>query len=159
MRANRAGAVVLDYPGGVQLSYGAGLLSSQGGETEVIVGGSASVLVREQRKALLFKESDTALVGWEAYASKEMRDGRRGIVLDAMATKYKEGQKKKDLGPDAGKADFFEELKQFLAAVRANKPAPCPARDGLVAAVTALAAERAVKERSVVRFKKEDFEV
>jgi len=151
--------VIVEYAGGLQLNLGLSLLSTFGGEREVLVGSAATVLIRDQRKGLLFKESDTALVGWEEYASKEMRDGRRGIILDPMATKYKQGQKKTPIGPDAGKLNLLAEMKDFLAAVRGPEPTKCSAYDGLVAAVTALKANQAIEQRKTLRFTDKDFEV
>ena len=150
--------VVVEYPKGLQLNLGLSLLSTFGGEREVLVGSAATVLIRDQRKGLLFKESDTALVGWEEYASKEMRDGRRGIILDPMATKYKQRQKKKALGDEAG-PDLLAEMRDFLAAARVAKPTRCSAYDGLVAAVTALKANQAIEQRKTLRFTDKDFEV
>jgi predicted dehydrogenase len=148
--------VMLRYPGGRQLHFGASLVNSLGDEHEVLVGGSAGVLLQRQAKGLLFKEADTALVGWEEYAKKEMRDNRRGIILDAQATKYKDGEAKQ-IGPDAGKADYHAELLRFLEAVRAGKPPKCGAVAGMQAAVVGIVAAEAVRKGEPVRFRKEHF--
>ena len=107
----------------------------------------------------MFKEADTALIGWEAYARKEMRDGRRGIILDAQATKYKNKEDAKQIGPDAGKADYHAELQQFLTSVRKREAPKCGAVEGMRAAVVGIVANEAVREGGLRKFKKEDFEV
>lgn len=151
--------VVARYANGGQLGFDASLVSSFGGEQEIVIGDAATIYLRDQAKGLLFKEADTTMAGWEAYAKMEMLEGRRGIILDAEATKYKKHEEPEALGPDATKADFHAEMEQFVAAIRGGPRPRCNARHGLVAAVTALVAEEAVAKGAVAKFTKEHFEV
>lgn len=77
---------VVEFPGGVNMTYDATLANSFDGEYEVIYGSDAAVLMRED-KAWMFKEVDSALLGWEVYAKKETFYKETGIVLKAGASK------------------------------------------------------------------------
>lgn len=150
--------VVFEYPDGILVQWMGSLTSSYNEEAEVIMGDAGAILLQNQRKGLLFRESDATRQGWEVYAKKEVLGNERGIILDAEATKYKK-QMEEDLGEDAGKADFHAELEQFVACVREGKEPACTAAAGLKAAVACIVANEAVQKRSVIKFDKSMFEV
>jgi hypothetical protein len=56
------------------------------GEYDTLYGTDAAIMIRD-RKAWMFKEVDSAILGWEVYARKENFFKETGIVLAANATK------------------------------------------------------------------------
>lgn len=83
--------VVIEYPEGVRLSYDASLATSFDGEFELLFGTDATVLMREdhngKQAAWMFKEVDSALLGWEVYARKDNFYKETGIALAAGSSK------------------------------------------------------------------------
>ena len=83
--------VVVEYPGGLRLSYDATLASSFDGEYELLSGAEATVMMRfdnvGKEVAWMFKEVDSALLGWEVYARKDNFYKETGIVLAAGSSK------------------------------------------------------------------------
>jgi len=77
---------VFEYPGGVRLTCDYSLANSFDADYEVLYGTDAAVMLREN-KAWLFKEVDSALLGWEVYARKDVFYKETGIALVADATK------------------------------------------------------------------------
>ncbi len=148
---------LLEYPGGRQVSISASLSNSYGGEWELVIGTEGAILLLDQGKGLLFREADAVSAGWEQYAKKETLGDFRGIVLDADATKYASHEKPERL-PDAGKADFFAELTEFFAAIRASESHPSDAGVGIKACVPCLVATEAIEKRRVISFTSSHFE-
>lgn len=77
---------VIEFPGGLNMIYDATLANSFDSEYEILFGSDAAVMMRES-KAWMFKEVDSALLGWEVYARKETFYKETGIVLLADASK------------------------------------------------------------------------
>jgi predicted dehydrogenase len=83
--------VVLEFPGGLRLSYDATLASSFDGEYELLSGSDATIMMRYDGRgkevAWMFKEVDSALLGWEVYARKDNFYKETGIALAAGSSK------------------------------------------------------------------------
>jgi predicted dehydrogenase len=79
---------VLEFPDGVRMNYNASLATSFDAEYELLYGTDATVMMRDG-KAWMFKEVDSALLGWEVYARKDNFYRETGIVLMAGASKQK----------------------------------------------------------------------
>jgi predicted dehydrogenase len=79
---------VLEFPDGVRMNYNASLATSFDAEYELLYGTDATVMMRDG-KAWMFKEVDSALLGWEVYARKDNFHKETGIVLMAGASKQK----------------------------------------------------------------------
>jgi|GEM_PF-94690 len=150
---------VFEYPRGVLVQWSAALTSTFQEEFELFQGTDGAILLSGQRKGLLFREADAPAQGWEVYAKKEMLGPERGIILDAMATKYVKQLAPEELGPDAGKADFHAELAAFLESVRKRTPAPCGVEAGLKSAVACVVAAEAIAKRTTIKFETSHFEV
>jgi len=82
--------VVVEYPGGVQLVFDSTLANSFDHEYEMYYGSDAAVMLRDTPTATwMFKEVDSALLGWEVYARKDAFYKDTGIALVAGASKQK----------------------------------------------------------------------
>lgn len=79
---------ILEFPEGVRMNYNASLATSFDAEYELLYGTDATVMMREG-KSWMFKEVDSALLGWEVYARKDNFYKETGIVLMAGASKQK----------------------------------------------------------------------
>lgn len=104
---------ILEFPDGVRMNYNASLATSFDAEFELLYGTDATVMMRDG-KAWMFKEVDSALLGWEVYARKDNFYKETGIVLAAGASKQKsltEGPG--DAGPAALPPLYFA-LESFL---------------------------------------------
>lgn len=77
---------VLEFPGGARMIYDATLANSFDGEYEMFYGSDAAIMVRD-RRAWMFKEVDSPLLGWEVYAKKDVFYKENGIALMANASK------------------------------------------------------------------------
>lgn len=77
---------VFEFSEGVRMTYEATLGNSFDGEYDMFYGSDATIMIRD-RKAWMFKEADSAILGWEVYARKENFYKETGIVLAANATK------------------------------------------------------------------------
>jgi len=77
---------VFEFPGGVRMNYEATLGNSFEAEYDVFYGSDAAIMMRD-RKAWMFRETDSPLLGWEVYARKETFYKENGIVLASNATK------------------------------------------------------------------------
>ena len=73
---------VLEFPRGIRLTYNCTLASSFDAEGGVFFGSDASILMREN-KAWMFKEADSALMGWEVYALKTVFNKDTGLGEDS----------------------------------------------------------------------------
>ncbi|MEY2429609.1 MAG: hypothetical protein QOJ40_2494 [Verrucomicrobiota bacterium] len=94
---------VLEYPGGVNLVYNGTLANSFDADYEMLYGSDAALMTREskehEKKAWLFKEVDSPMLGWEIYATKNNFYQETGIVLAANATKSVKAEKSSDASP------------------------------------------------------------
>jgi predicted dehydrogenase len=81
---------VIEFPGGIRMNYNASLATSFDSECELLHGTDATVMMREvnaERKAWMFKEVDSPLLGWEVYARKDNFLDETGIVLAVGSSK------------------------------------------------------------------------
>lgn len=176
---------VLEFPDGVRMNYNASLATSFDAEYELLYGTDATVMMRDG-KAWMFKEVDSALLGWEVYARKDNFHKETGIVLMAGASKQKaltEGAA--DDAPaalpplyhalaaflgnsaevSAGVADFkasydnAEEsaIAEYLSALKLRAAAGY--QEGYAATVLALKANEAINANQRLELKKEWFEL
>ena len=76
----------MEYPRGARMLYDATLANSFDSEYDMYYGTDATVMLRD-RRGWMFKEVDSALLGWAVYARKETFFKEVGIVLAANATK------------------------------------------------------------------------
>jgi predicted dehydrogenase len=77
---------VLEFPEKVNMTYDATLANSFDSDYEMLFGSDAAIMMRES-KAWMFKETDSPLLGWEVYASKQTFYKETGIALVANASK------------------------------------------------------------------------
>jgi len=78
--------VIFEYPNGVRMVFASSLATSFDSEYYLLHGTFATIMGRD-RRAWMFKEVDSPLLGWEVYARKESFYKETGIVLGANATK------------------------------------------------------------------------
>ncbi len=110
---------VIEFPGGVRMNYNASLATSFDSEYELLYGTDATIMMRQDAKgnqmAWMFKEVDSALLGWEVYARKDNFYKETGIAL------VLDGSKQRKLSEDAaggGAAEMpqhYHALQAFLA--------------------------------------------
>jgi predicted dehydrogenase len=102
---------IFEFPDGVRVTYEATLANSFDGEYDTFYGSDAAIMIRD-RKAWMFKEVDSAILGWEVYARKENFFKETGIVLAANATKLvAQGE--------SGKSAFVYDFNSLYYAVEA----------------------------------------
>ncbi|MFT4692404.1 MAG: putative dehydrogenase [Limisphaerales bacterium] len=77
---------IFEYPGKGNFIYDAALTNSFDSDYEMIYGTYAAIMMRGKR-AWMFKEVDSPLLGWEVYARKDTFYNETGIALVANATK------------------------------------------------------------------------
>ena len=135
---------LFEYGKTVRATYAATLTSSFGGSYATFQGNNSSLLIREKR-AWLFKEADSALLGWEVYARKEPVHDDIGIALVADATKILAAGKEpgKDGPVEPEQEALYLALENFAWAVRGKAPVNAGALEGLQATVTAIKAHEA----------------
>ena len=135
---------VFEYGKTVRAIYSATLASSFGGSHATFQGDNSSLLIREKR-AWLFKEADSALLGWEVYARKENVHDDVGIALVADATKILAAGKEpgKDGPIEPEQEALYLALDNFAWAVRGKAPVNAGPLEGLQATVTAIKAHEA----------------
>jgi len=181
---------VLEYPGGLRLSYDATLASSFDGDYELLSGSEATVMMRfdnvGKEVAWMFKEVDSALLGWEVYARKDNFYKETGIVLAAGSSKQTALVDNPVADAPAAFPPLYDALKAFLgncsevgsavedfkAMFEANDKAALAAnlqalklrpfagyQEGYNATVLALKANEAINGNKRVELKKEAFEL
>lgn len=182
--ADTAQAVV-EFAGGIRMSFDATLANSFDAEYEVLYGSDAAVMMRDN-KGWMFKEVDSALLGWEVYARKDNFYKETGIALIAGGSKQTAlGDKATDVSPfpfptlyyaldtflcncneignavDDFKATFDPNDRAGLAKnLQTIKTKPAANfQDGFAATVLALKANEAVTQGKRIEFKKEWFEL
>ncbi|MBI5387725.1 MAG: Gfo/Idh/MocA family oxidoreductase [Verrucomicrobia bacterium] len=77
---------VFEFPNNVVFNQEITLANSFDSDYDIFYGSDSAIMIRD-RKAWMFKESDSQLLGWEVYARKETFYKESGIVLGADATK------------------------------------------------------------------------
>ena len=168
----------------MQQIYDATLGNSFDADYEMFYGSYAAVMIRE-RKAWMFKEVDSPLLGWEVYANKDVFYKESGIALVADASKQTSSADKPIETPhpmpslyyaldafvsncgevSTGVEDFASlfdvndktALANYLATLKL-KPA-ASYKDGYDATVLAIKANEAVVKGERIELKKEWFEV
>lgn len=147
------------YPGGLKYSCAVTLVNSFGGSHETMYGSEAAIYFKGQ-KSWMFKEADSAMLGWEVYAKKELVGDETGITLVADATKIIQAGKepsKEDV--DYAKDSLYYSLEEFANNVREGASPSARATEGLTATVTAIKANEALMSGNEVKYEKEWFEV
>jgi predicted dehydrogenase len=76
---------LFEFPGGVFYGFDSTLGNSFDAAHDVYYGSDSAIMIRD-RRAWMFKEVDSPLLGWEVYARKESFYKERGIVLGAGTT-------------------------------------------------------------------------
>ncbi|HEX5223202.1 MAG TPA: Gfo/Idh/MocA family oxidoreductase [Verrucomicrobiae bacterium] len=113
--------LVVEYPGGLRLNYDASLASSFDGEYELLSGSEATVMMRcdnvGKEAAWMFKEVDSAVLGWEVYARKDSFYKETGIVLAAGSSKQTAlaDQPEAETAVATAPPPLYHALKAFLA--------------------------------------------
>ena len=177
---------VFEYPDGVNLIYHSTLANSFDAEYEMYYGTDAALMVRDGR-AWMFKEVDSALLGWEVYARKDSFYKETGIALVADASKSTtQGNKPgeeivadpplyyaleaflantnliqtdvEDFIASYGEADKAA-LKDYLGSHAKNFLPASGYKEGFEAAVSAIKANEAIQKRQRIAFSKEWFEI
>jgi predicted dehydrogenase len=176
--------VFVEFPGGVRMVYDATLGNSFDADYEMFYGSNAAIMIRE-RKAWMFKEVDSPLLGWEVYATKETFHKESGIALVADASKQAANTDKAIETPYpmpplyyaleaflANSADIANAVEDFSSTFDASdktalanylatiklKPA-AGFKDGYEATVLAIKANEAVTKGERIDLKKEWFEL
>ncbi|MBI4323646.1 MAG: Gfo/Idh/MocA family oxidoreductase [Chloroflexi bacterium] len=179
---------VIEYPGGVVLTFDCTLANSFDADYDIYYGTDSAIMVRE-RKAWMFKEVDSPLLGWEVYARKEAFYRETGIVLGANATKLKAQGDKPAEGASldeetalsyaieafltnshnlqAGVEDFAAAfdindkaaLREYLTTLNKSRLAGAGFKEGYESAVTVIKANEAIMTGKKVTFQKEWFEL
>jgi hypothetical protein len=177
---------LFEYPAGEQVAYNAALTYSFDADYELFYGTHSTIMCRD-RRAWMFKEVDSPLLGWEVYARREGFYKESGIVLDANSTKQTALSKKVVEDPlandetplhyalkafvinsnllQAGVEDYaagFDAsdtagLRDYLATLAKRRVQAAGWREGLEATVTALKANEAILKAQRIVFDKEWF--
>lgn len=104
---------VIEFPGGVRMNYNASLATSFDAEYELLYGTEATVMMREG-KAWMFKEVDSALLGWEVYARKDNFYKETGIALVLDGSKQKKLSEGAADGAPTELPQHYHALQAFL---------------------------------------------
>ncbi len=176
---------IVEFAGGIRMSFDATLANSFDADYEVLYGSDAAVMMRDN-KGWMFKEVDSALLGWEVYARKDNFYKETGIALIAGGSKQTAlGDKATDVSPFPFTTLYYaldtflcncneigNAVEDFKATFDPNdraglaknlqtiktKPA-ANYQDGYTATVLALKANEAVTQGKRIEFKKEWFEL
>jgi predicted dehydrogenase len=110
---------VLEFPGGVRMNYNASLATSFDSEYELLYGTDATIMMRQDAKgnqmAWMFKEVDSALLGWEVYARKDNFYKETGIALVLDGSKQQSYSEGAAGGGAAELPQHYYALQAFLA--------------------------------------------
>lgn len=104
---------MFEFSDGRKYLYDASLSNSFDSEYEMLYGTDSAIMMRVVeggQKAWMFKEVDSAQIGWEVYARKDNLLGETGIVLRAGAS-----TSQKDLGKNPLAADPYPNSPLFYA--------------------------------------------
>ena len=148
--------VVMEFPGGARLTHESSLANSFDAEYEVFHGTDSAVMMRE-RRAWMFKEVDSPLLGWEVYARKEEFFSETGIALVANATKLlAQGKKPAEAAADSNAPHQYS-LQEFIDNINENKKPSAGYQEGYEATVMAIRSNEAVLAGSKIEFAKDAF--
>jgi predicted dehydrogenase len=147
---------MLEYPTGVRTTYTATLASSFGGEYIVLQGSNSSIFLKEKRSWLI-KEADSALLGWEVYARKELVHDETGIALVADASKsLAQGKEPGKEGPVEPEREALNlALDRFARVIRGEGQVYAGPAEGLQATVVGIKAHEATLANGRVEIKPE----
>lgn len=110
---------VIEFPGGVRMNYGASLATSFDSDYELLYGSDATIMMRPDAKgnqmAWMFKEVDSALLGWEVYARKDNFFKETGIALVLDGSKQRKLSEDVAAGGAAELPQHYYALQAFLA--------------------------------------------
>lgn len=178
---------VFEYPSGANFMYDVSIATSFDSAYEVFHGLDGTIM-RRGSKAWMFKEPDSALLGWEVYARTETFFGEKGISLAAGATKQVNSvaiAKNANIEPFPNSPLYYA-LETFTANVgligpavedfvsnfgdsdpqalqdqlATLKPQPAPGwKEGLEATVLAIKANEAVMKKERIALQNEWFEI
>lgn len=148
------------YPAGFNYMYDATLVNSFDAAYEQVNGSEAAVAIHGQR-AWMFKEADSAMLGWEVYARKEKILDETGIALVADATKILKagGDPASQGGIEPGKDPLYYAMEAFCNSVRDGSTPLADAQAGYVATVTAVKANEALVNGSEITYQKDWFDL
>ncbi|BCW99190.1 MAG: NADH-dependent dehydrogenase [Armatimonadota bacterium] len=150
---------IFQYPDGMNAVYTGTLVSSYDSSYQMLYGSEATILLKGQR-SWMFKEADSAMLGWEVYAHKEKIGDETGIALVADATKIiQAGKEPGKEGMDESKDALYYAMEEFCYAIQTGQAPPADAVAGFQSAVTAIKAAEAVAAGGKVEFKPEWFEL
>jgi predicted dehydrogenase len=105
---------VIEFPDGVRMNYNASLATSFDAEYELLYGTEATVMMRDG-KAWMFKEVDSALLGWEVYARKDNFHKETGIALVLDGSKQQKLSEGAAEGVPTELPQHYYALQAFLA--------------------------------------------
>jgi len=179
---------VFEYPGGIHSAFETTIGNSFNAEMNTFYGTDCAIMLRE-RRAWMFKEVDSPLLGWEVYAKKDAFYKESGIVLGAGATKQA-NQTAKAAAVDVvdensalkysienflvnsntvatGVEDFNASydpkdtaaLKDFLAGLEKSRQPAAGYKEGYESAVTVTKASEASLKQEKILFSKEWFAI
>ena len=114
---------VIEFPGGVRMNYNASLATSFDAEYELLYGTEATVMMREG-KAWMFKEVDSALLGWEVYARKDNFYKETGIALVLDGSKQKKLSEGAADGAPTELPQHYHALQHSSATAMKSAPRP-----------------------------------
>jgi len=104
---------VIEFPDGVRMNYNASLATSFDAEYELLYGTEATIMMRDG-KAWMFKEVDSALLGWEVYARKDNFYKETGIALVLDGSKQKNLSESAAEGAPTELPQHYHALQAFL---------------------------------------------
>jgi predicted dehydrogenase len=149
---------IMEFPDGINLSYDATLANSFDGTADTYLGTESGVLIRDYR-AWMFKEYDSAGLGWEVYAFREKIGEDIGIALVADASKIlaqgKKPSENREIDPK--RTALVTSAEAFMDAIRGKTPSACDALTGFRATVVAITANQAITENKRIAFQPEWF--
>lgn len=151
---------VFEYPGNVNFVYDVTLTNSFDTAYEAIYGSDAAILLHGQY-GWMFKEADSAMLGWEVYARKEKIGEETGIALVADASKQLKAGKEpgKEEAANNGKDALYYAIEEFTTNARTGAKPSAGAEAGYRAAVTAIKANEALVTQTKVSYQKEWFDL
>ncbi len=151
---------VFEYPAGFNYLYDVTLVNSFDAAYEEVCGSESAVAIHGQR-AWMFKEADSAMLGWEVYARKDKIMDETGIALVADATKILAagGDPATQGGVEPGKDPLYFAMEAFCNSVRDGSKPLADAIAGYIATVTAVKANEALVNGSEISYQKEWFDL
>lgn len=149
---------IYEFTGGGRYVYEATLANSFDAAYDVFHGTDAAVMMRDQ-KAWMFKEVDSALLGWEVYARKEEFFQETGIALVANATKLLAQGKKPAEGTSDSDSPHKYSLTEFVDNI-ADKKAPSSGyAEAFAATVMAIKGHEATMKNTRIELAADIFKV